>query len=230
MLWGGSTDVGYSCEEVTISIPETEVAIEDPTIGAPSAVLPYDKPIKLDELMRVVFDGQTYLGVERNGNAYGAPSNGLFSYDFSEYPFRIVSTINSDGSAARNLIYAENTGTHLVEIYGDGVQIVVSECFGSAVEKIINEVPQFPYLVTVTGTNPIKMDKTWQEIREAFARKRVVVSDDSLISMASFLADVITVEGSGDVSGYSVTVAKNGKLLQFLASSTSDKPEYSKLD
>lgn len=155
---GGSADVGYTCEYVTLT-EETVTTAEDG--GWIYADLSYTTPIEAATI-RVTFNGTVYEceRVEDNDSYYhyyGAPDN-----DWSEYPFQIV-------VGDYNTLYFETAGTYTLKV--DSEVATTTECFKRAVKSVE---PLVTYIAEENGTYVSSL--TYAEMREAYSQGRTIMA------------------------------------------------------
>lgn len=130
---GGSGGGGYECTDTSAVLTrETVVTVSDETsfIAVPTAALTYDSLINADSLF-VVFDGVEYECHRGPENNYGAQFNGS-GFDWSRYPFSIVSSGDGVEYAIENTIATQNEGTHSIELVSVGSTVTVTPCFEKA--------------------------------------------------------------------------------------------------
>lgn len=125
---------GYGCnEEFTLLTGETVTTVESDVYSY--AQLAYSSLIDADTL-KVTFNGAEYICPRNDIDGdYGAPYDpDTPTYDWSEYPFNIVS-YTEDGVAISYLT-TETAGTYTIKIEALSTTAEVSECFQRAVEKV----------------------------------------------------------------------------------------------
>lgn len=157
-------DKGYECtESFTLLTNETVTTVEDGDYSI--STIPYASKITADTI-KVTFDGTEYLctidGYDEM-NCYGGVSlvDGAQVIDFSDYPFGIT----SDSSSVFNTIYTETAGSHTIKIEASEVSVETSDCFKKAVKDVSG--CSEPLVVNV-DLETSELDKTWNEINEAF--------------------------------------------------------------
>lgn len=123
---------GYDCTEVEASVINETITTEDEG-GYGFGTLQSTEKVA-EENVIIVFDGVRYEcknGTVGGNGAYGADFDGE-ELVFNVYPFRFTS--NSD-----NELYTETAGTHTIEVITTTADVAVSECFKTAVEKVVEE-------------------------------------------------------------------------------------------
>lgn len=190
-------DNGWGVES-TLLFSETVTTADDGS-GIYTGNLAYSSPIDAESIV-VTFDGIDYtcgnMSPFPSVSDYGAPwSDNLNSFDFSEYPFNLVS--NDSG----NVLTTETAGTHTVS--SSGSTIVTSADFNSAaqlaVAPTIAAIPT-PYSVTV-GTTTLK------EVFDALAAGEipVIAYNDGLANSPRYI-EIILYARVYNRTAYSITI------------------------
>ena len=209
--WGGTVDLGYSCDPV---LYDGEVTINDGSSSSDSLWTPQESVPP--ETLTITIDGTTYEDVPRGG------SNHLYSYGdgaFNDYPFYLsVNTPNFPWPEAK--LSLPNSGTYDVKIQAIG-SASVSTCFKKAVETVAGDV----LFVDVTSlpNQTREMSVTYAEIRSALKKgSRVVARDGSDVG-------IVTGASTKSSSNHEVYVGivndfNNYRLLTFKCTNEEDKP------
>lgn len=213
MLWGGTVDLGYSCESTVLY--DGEVIINDgssDSLWTPQESVP-------PEALTITIDGTTYEGVPRQGGELNTYTYG--DSTFNDYPFNLI-LVTPDYPWPAATLYLPNSGTYDVEIQAIG-DASVSACFERAVKAVVGDVLFVD--VTAIQNQAREMSVTYAEIRSALENGfRVVVRD-------STIAFVGNVTGARSVapSNYKVYVGmadelNSYRLLTFECANEEDKP------
>lgn len=141
----GNGDPGYSCkEEITTVVNETVTTAvpTDPDMDPyPVGDISYNKRLNGDTI-NVTFNGIDYI-CERNviddySASYGATES-LDSFNWSEYPFRILTSMDPVGESEGNVLYTENAGVYNIKIDEVKTTIDITPCFKAAVKKAFSD-------------------------------------------------------------------------------------------
>lgn len=193
-------DNGWGYESTQL-FSETVTTAED-SDGFNVGTLVYSNFIDSDNLT-VTFDGTDYTC--NNIAPSGAPfaefgatwSDTLGNYDYSEYPFHLVS---NDGGT--NEIMTETAGTHTIS--SDDSTIVTSADFDAAAQTAvapsIAAIPT-PYLVTVGTT-------TMQEVFDAIGAGKIpiIVYNDNIVNTPRYI-EVVLYARTYNLTVNSVTIS-----------------------
>ena len=155
---GGSTDVGYTCEYVTLT-EETVTTVEDGDFIC--ADLSYTTPIEATTI-RVTFNGTVYECERIEDNDSAAHYYGASGDDWSEYPFRIW-------VGSHNILDTETAGTYTLKV--DSEVATTTECFKRAVKSVE---PLVIYIAEENGTYVSSL--TYAEMREAYSQGRTIMA------------------------------------------------------
>lgn len=196
-----NADCGYSCSEEWVTLTDESVTtVREEGNASAEALLTYSSEINA-ETIKVTFDGVEYT-CQYDDGGYGARYNyETDSTDWSTYPFQIF--WDGDG----NYFTTETAGTYQVKIEAVGEVVETSECFEKAVKSASE-----PLAVRVTGDNTTsQLDKTWQEINDAFPHVYAIPLDGNaklLISKVYFDGHIYCVDtnersfGTASTNGY----------------------------
>lgn len=221
-------DCGFECEEEWVTLAEETVTTTEQG-GHNGAQLSYSQFIDA-ETIRVTFDGVEYE-CERlessGGYIYGGFSSTPSPHpDFSQYPFTIRSRIGIG-----NFLVTETAGTYAVKIEGMHEVVTTTSCFAKAVQATIFQMGLSPLILTQSGS-PAQLDRTFEEISDAYLNGRTVLLDPpnasnlkatsgkNYYSMVSLETD----SAIGDVQSGGSIVFGGRTTRIFSASSASDYP------
>lgn len=201
----GGGDFGYSCSEgwVTLTDESVTTTIVDDNSFA-DCELVYSGRITADTI-KVTFNGTEYtvpvfVDTTPHGTVYlyGAQySVESGNYDFSTYPFSIVS------SSVDNSFHTETASTYQVKIEALEETIETSECFKKAVRSVGGDSSSGggsePLVVNISNRT---FDKTAHEICDAFYNQQTVFIKTSEGDEASLLLSHDSNERTGLQSFY----------------------------
>lgn len=179
-------DNGWSVES-SVSNIFTETVTTEVDGNGNFAVFNYTDSMITINPATITFDGVQYsvpLMTHGDRSIYG--TSGVSGPDFTTYPFLIMSKIFNDTPST--MIYTETAGQHTVSIGVSSTSVEVSNNFKSAVATTTLVVTATTSnVVTATTSNDVTtLDKTWQEIYDAFPnvyviednRKRIITQID----------------------------------------------------
>ena len=166
-----SSDAGYGCKEEYVTLTDESVTTSASTHGDIIGNLVYSTPIVADTI-KVTFNGVEYICQRTSDGDYGAPFNvNIPSFDWSEYPFNIVS---EDGN---NILAAETAGTYQVKIETFEESVETSECFKKAVKSVsggTSEPLVIKWVRTDTTSNREYYDARFDDVDSALKDDRAV--------------------------------------------------------
>lgn len=165
---------GYKCSEASTTLTEESVTTTKSDPSAPYAWghFSYSSFIDANTII-VTFNGTEYEASKTEssgGNAYGGI--GSSSFDFSEYPFAIMSN-----SQHGNYLYTETAGTYSVKI--EAINVTVDEtsvCFEKAVKNIVNSMPAEPskFIVAFNGSGTYTASCSLDDVVQAYNSGKVI--------------------------------------------------------
>lgn len=138
----GNGDPGYSCKtEITTVVNAAVTTVEptdpDPVSPYPVGDIPYNKFLDAETII-VKFNGTDYIcdrnTLDDSTACYGADGNQ--DYDWSEYPFRILTSKNPIDESEGNILYTENPGVYDIKIDEVKITVDITPCFAAAVKKV----------------------------------------------------------------------------------------------
>jgi len=202
-------DRGFECTEDYVTLTDESVTTVNDN-GFNDGALVYSERITADTI-KVTFDGTEYIcenvSTIEGQYEYGAPYNGSTdNFDWSEYPFNIISTI-VDGTV-NNIITTETSGTYQVKIEALSTITTTTPCFEKAV-RAAQVVPIAKFVVTFEkqGTNTYVANRTYEQVRNAYENGNVVEG-------------AYKVSGDGEILTYVCTLAEiNNSGLTFIGNS-----------
>lgn len=166
----GGGDPGYSCKEGIVTLTDESVT----TVQDGSAAygnLTYSNQITADAI-NVTFEGTEYV-CENHDGLYGAPyDESTDSFDWSEYPFNISSSISPD-DAIFNSLATETSGTYQVKVEVVDSSVTTTPCFERAVKSVSDSSSKFVVTFTNDGST-YTADHTFAEVLEAYNSGKVV--------------------------------------------------------
>lgn len=191
-------DRGFECTEDYVTLTDESVTTVNNNDYRDGALV-YSECITADTI-KVTFDGTEYIcenvSTIEGQYEYGAPYNGSTgNFDWSEYPFNIVSTIFDD--TVNNTITTETSGTYQVKIEALSTITTTTPCFVNAV-RAAQVMPITKFVVTFEkqGANAYVANRTYEQVRNAYENGIVVEgaykvsADGEILTYVCTLAEI----------------------------------------